>query len=217
MKTKSNTQLNKIPLFDSKGKKQETLELNKAAFTGAFNEDLLYQSIVMYRANMRHGTASTKTRGNVRGSGKKPWRQKGTGRARVGSKRTPVWRSGGVVFGPHPRDFSYSLPKKMKRSAFISSLNAKLSGGKVSGLDKESPETPKTKVFSDLLKKMNIKEKSVLFLASKIDNNLSLATRNIKRFSLKKVNEATALDVLSHDHVIITKEAAGALNERVSK
>ena len=124
MKTKSNTQINQIPLFDSNGKKTETIELDKNVFNGEFNKSLLYQSLLMYRANQRKPIASTKTRAEVRGGGKKPWRQKGTGRARVGSSRNPIWRGGGVAFGPKYKDYSTHIPKQMKKKALVSALNS---------------------------------------------------------------------------------------------
>ncbi|MEE9500231.1 MAG: 50S ribosomal protein L4 [Candidatus Omnitrophota bacterium] len=214
-KKKANGELNQIPLFDSNGKKIDTVELDKNVFNGDINKVLLYQSITMYRANQRRGTASTKTRADVRGGGKKPWRQKGTGRARFGSIRNPVWRGGGIAFGPHPRDFRYSLPKKMKRAAFISSLNAKLKNRKILVSEEESANEPKTKSFVKRFKGINIKKERVLFLVEKIDKNLYLASRNIKKLTLKKINEATAFDVLSNEHIVMTKKAAECLNKRV--
>lgn len=214
---KDNKQINKILMFDSSGKKSaETLELDKDLFDGKVNKVLLYQAISMYRANQRRGTASTKTRAEVRGGGKKPWRQKGTGRARFASIRNPVWRGGGIAFGPHPRDFRYSLPKKMKRSAFIASLNAKLKSGKMLGVGEISLDEPKTREVTAILKKMNIKARA-LFLVKEIDRKLSLATRNIENLTVKKVSEATALDVLSNEHVVVTKEASEFLNKRIQK
>ena len=210
MKTKTNIHVNKIPLFSSGGKKLDSMELNKDVFNGKSNNALLYQLLRMYNANKRRGTASTKTRGEVRGSGKKPWKQKGTGRARVGSKRNPVWRGGGIAFGPHSRDFRYSVPKKMKRKAFISSLNAKLKAGKVVAIEDLVLENPKTKNVSGLLKSLNITAK-VLLLVQKIDKNLLLASRNVEKLTLKKIAEATALDVLSNDRVIMTKPVAESL------
>ncbi|MBL7156891.1 MAG: 50S ribosomal protein L4 [Candidatus Omnitrophica bacterium] len=216
MKKQSSQGINKIPLFNSKGNKVESLELDKSVFDGKPNEALLYQSILMYRANQRKGTASTKTRGDVRGGGKKPWRQKGTGRARFGSIRNPLWRGGGIAFGPHPRDFSYSLPKKLKRNAFISSLNAKLRSGQILAVEDISTEIPKTKNIARIIKGLNIKT-SVLFLVEKIDRNLFLASRNIKNLTLKRIAEATVLDVLSRERVVITKGAAESLNRQVKK
>ncbi|UCD55202.1 MAG: 50S ribosomal protein L4 [Candidatus Omnitrophota bacterium] len=216
-KTKADSELNQIPLFDSHGKKIDTVELDKNIFNGNINKVLLYQSVTMYRANQRRGTAATKTRGDVRGGGKKPWRQKGTGRARFGSTRNPVWRSGGIAFGPHPRDFRYSMPKKMKRSAFISSLNAKLKSRKILALEEESIDKPKTRDFAKRFKRINIKKERVLLLAEKIDKNLYLASRNIKNLTLKKINEATALDVLSNEHIVMTKKVAEYLNKKVTQ
>ena len=215
-KTKADTQINKIPLFDLKGKKSDFLELNKDVFNGKFSKGLLYQAINMYRANQRKGLASTKRRGEVRGGGKKPWRQKGTGRARVASIRNPVWRGGGIAFGPHPRDFSYSLPKKMKRLSFVSSLNAKLKSGQVLALLDETTLEAKTKNISALLKKLDITGRA-LFLVEKIDRNLALSSRNIKKLSVEELAKATAYNVLSHDSVILSKSAVLALNKRASK
>jgi len=217
MKAKSNTPIHKIPLFDSKGKNVESIDLNKEVFNGKSNKSLLYQAVLMYRANMRRGTASTKTRGDVSGAGKKPWRQKGTGRARVGSIRNPIWRGGGIIFGPHPRDFRYSLPKKLKKAAFISSVNAKLKTGEIAALEDLSINEPKTKKIWTLLKGLKMDNKKVLLLVAKIDNNLKLSTRNIKKLTLKKIEEATAMDVLSSDNVVMTREAAHLLDKKVLK
>lgn len=213
VKTKTEKQFNKIPLFDSKGKKNETIELDKIVFNGKFNESLLYQAIKMYRANQRKGIADTKTRDEVRGGGKKPWRQKGTGRARVASIRNPIWRGGGVVFGPHPRDFRYHLPKKIRRIALLHSINAKLKSQEIVALEDIAEMEPRTKVVTSILKKMNI-DGTVLLIVEKIDRNLALASGNIKRLNVKTESEATALDILSHDRIVITKSVVDALNKR---
>ncbi|MCQ9206302.1 MAG: 50S ribosomal protein L4 [Omnitrophica bacterium] len=213
MKTKSNSQVNKIPVFDSNGKNAGTLELNKDVFSGRVNKSLLYQSLTMYRANQRRGTASTKTRSEVRGGGKKPWRQKGTGRARVSSIRNPIWRGGGIVFGPKPRDFRYSIPKKMKRSAFVSSINAKLKSGRVVAIDGVPAEEGKTKIVADFFKKLNLRN-TVLLVVKEIDQKLFRATRNIKRMTVAESDKVTALNVLSHDYVVVTKDAIDLLNKR---
>src|SRR4030042_1918832 len=114
-----------LPVYNSKGKEVGKFELDKELFAGVVNKGVIYQFLMMYNANQRRGTASTKTRANVSGGGKKPYRQKGTGRARAGSTRSPLWRHGGIVFGPHPRNFHYDIPKKVKRLALISRLNSK--------------------------------------------------------------------------------------------
>jgi len=216
MKTKSKKEKKKVVVQAPKGKRLETLELDKDIFNGKFNESLLYQTLVMYRANQRGGNASTKRRGEVRGGGKKPWRQKGTGRARVGSSRNPIWRGGGIAFGPHPRDFSYNLPKKLKNTAFVSSLNAKIKSGQILAIDEVKSDSLKTKNFADLLKELKVRE-SVLLLVDKLDKNIVLGTRNIRNLTLRKADEATALDVLSKKYVIITKKAAEALNKRAKR
>ena len=123
-----------IPVYDVKGKEVERLALDKNLFNGEVNKDVLYQAVIMYNANQRQGNAATKTRGDVSGGGKKPFRQKGTGRARAGSTRSPLWRHGGTIFGPHTRDFHRELPKKVKRLAFLSSINSKLNYEKVIGI-----------------------------------------------------------------------------------
>ncbi|MDP2913636.1 MAG: 50S ribosomal protein L4, partial [Candidatus Omnitrophota bacterium] len=132
-----------IPLYDMSGKEVGAFTFNKKIFTGQVHKGALYQAVLMYNANKRQGNASTKTRGDVSGGGKKPWRQKGTGRARAGSSRSPLWRGGGAVFGPHTRDFHYTLPKKIKRLAFVSSINSKLHDSKVIGIDTLALEEPK--------------------------------------------------------------------------
>ena len=202
--------------MDAKGKKVDTVELDKDIFNGKFNEGLLYQSIVMYNANKRRGVANTKTRADVRGGGKKPWRQKGTGRARFGSIRNPLWRGGGIAFGPHPRDFRYDLPKKLKRNAFTSSINAKLADGEIFVIEELSVNTPKTKELAAKLRGIK-SDKGILILLEEIDRNLRLASRNIKNITLKKFEEATALDVLSNEKIVMTKKAVGSLGRRVKR
>jgi len=214
MKRKSNEQINRIPLFDSHGKRSEMIEMDKDIFNGKFSESVLYQVSLGYLANKRSGQASTKTRGEVSGGGKKPWRQKGTGRARTSSIRNPIWRGGGIVFGPHPRDFRHAMSKKMKRAAFISSLNAKLKDAKIVAIENIEIDEPKTKKFTSILSNMKLKDK-VLFLVDKLDKNLMLASRNVKRVTLRKIEDVTALDVLSSDHVVVTKSATEILNKRV--
>jgi len=216
MKKQNKTDFHRIPLHGSTGKHADTLELDKDIFNGKYSKPLLYHCVNMYRANQRKGTASTKTRADVRGGGKKPWRQKGTGRARVGSIRNPVWRGGGIAFGPHPRDFRYDLPKKMKRNALVSSINAKLKSGQVLAIESLSIEEPKTKKFTKLLKGLKLKNKT-LFLVEKIDRNADLASRNVKNITMKSAQNATAMDVLSNDNIVLTRQAIEVLNKKAKK
>ncbi len=140
-----------LPIYNTEGKEIDSLKLDKTVFDGTINTACLYQAVNAYRANQRKGLASTKTRGEVSGGGRKPWRQKGTGRARVGSIRSPLWRHGGVIFGPHPRHFYYNLPKKLKVLALKSSLNAKVKENSLIVLDGINLEIPKTKEASKIL------------------------------------------------------------------
>ncbi|MDD5042924.1 MAG: 50S ribosomal protein L4, partial [Candidatus Omnitrophica bacterium] len=161
-----------LPIYNSEGKEVDTVKLDREVFDGSQNKDSLYQAINSYRANQRKGLASTKTRGEVSGGGRKPWKQKGTGRARVGSSRSPLWKHGGVVFGPHPRDFSYSIPQKIKSLALKTALNAKLKENNFLVLDEFKLDEPKTKSAMKVLSSLKLvsgKSKfKLLFLTDKI-------------------------------------------------
>jgi large subunit ribosomal protein L4 len=202
-----------IPVYSMNGKEVERFHLNKELFDGAVNKALLYQAVVMYNANKRQGTASTKTRGDVSGGGKKPWRQKGTGRARAGSTRSPLWRHGGVVFGPHPRNFHYTMPKKMIKLALLSGLNAKLSEEKMVGIDKVSVDEPKTKKVKSILNALKLKGKS-LFVLDSVDEKLKRASKNLKELSLKNYRDFNLMDVLTCEKIVIAKAALEKLPER---
>ncbi|MDD4953323.1 MAG: 50S ribosomal protein L4 [Candidatus Omnitrophica bacterium] len=211
-----------LPIYNSEGKEIDTIKLNTSVFDGKVNTAAIYQAVSVFRANQRKGLAATKTRGEVSGGGKKPWRQKGTGRARVGSSRNPLWRHGGVVFGPHPRDFSYTLPEKIKSLALKSCLNAKVGVNNLVILDEIKLQSPKTKeaqkIFS-LLKAFPDKGKktSILFLANKPDKNLKLAVRNIAGVDLNQARDTHAYEVLAHRKVVITKAGLNDLVERLKK
>lgn len=210
-----------LPIYNSGGKQIDSVKLNAAVFDGSVNQDSLYQAVVAYRAGQRKGLASTKTRGEVSGGGVKPWRQKGTGRARVGSIRSPLWRHGGVIFGPHPRNFYYRLPKKLKSLALKSSLNAKVKEGNFVVLDELKLDKPKTKeaatVFSNL--KLNPagrkKNHSTLLLLDKLDKNLKLALRNISFLDVNTSGDTHSYEVLAHRKIIITKGALDELTNRL--
>ena len=165
LKKKTQKQLEQ-PVNDANGKKMRTIALPEKVFDGKINRALLHDIVIMYRANMRSGSASTKTRADVRGGGKKPWRQKGTGRARTGSIRNPIWRGGGVVFGPHPRDFGFKMPKQVKKIALRSVLNEKFASDKLLIVDSVKASSPKTKDFANVVRSfgLNGREKAVLIL-----------------------------------------------------
>lgn len=211
----------KLPVYNIQGKEVETIELDASIFDGSQNTSSLHQAIEGYRANQRKGLASTKTRGEVSGGGKKPWKQKGTGRARVGSTRSPLWRHGGVVFGPHPRDFSYELPQKIKALALKTSLNLKLKEDNFMILDDFKIDLPKTKnavkVFTDLklFAAKDKKAKKVLFLTRKLDPQLKQALKNISFLSVDLVSDCHAYEVMNNRKLLITKAGLADLTQRL--
>ncbi|NLM70163.1 MAG: 50S ribosomal protein L4 [Firmicutes bacterium] len=202
----------KVALYNMEGKQIGDIELNEAIFGAKINEALMHQVVVNQLANRRQGTAATKTRSFVRGGGRKPWRQKGTGRARVGSIRSPLWVGGGVTFGPAPRNYSYRIPKKARRQALKSALSAKVRDGKLIVLDQLTIEQPKTKLMVNVLKALNA-EKKPLIVIGDWDTNIELATRNIPKALLLKSSGLNVYDVLNHDQVIFTKDALTKLEE----
>ena len=203
-----------ILVYDLKGKVVENFQLDKEVFDGRVNKTLLYEAKKMYEANARRGTASTKTRGEISGGGVKPWRQKGTGRARVGSSRNPLWRHGGVVFGPHPSDYSYSMPKKAIKKALISSLNARLSEEMIKSVVKMETVEAKTKEFKSILNALKLDGK-VLVVVETLSDNVKRSSRNIKGVSLKEGRNINARDVLLNEFLLIEKEALEKLVERL--
>jgi large subunit ribosomal protein L4 len=211
-----------LPVYNIEGKEVDTVKLDTSVFDGSVNLAAIYQAVNAFRANQRKGLAATKTRGEVSGGGKKPWKQKGTGRARVGSTRSPLWRHGGVVFGPHPRDFSYKLSPKVRNLALRSGLNSKIKENSLLVLEALSAQTPKTKdmvnVFSNLkidLKKT--KANDILFITDKIDKNLKLATRNIGFLATGLSKQANVYEVLNCRKLVITKDGLAELTKRLKQ
>ena len=204
----------KLDIIDRDGKSAAQLDLPEAVFTPAANDHLIYEAVVNYRANQRQGTASTKTRAAVSGGGKKPWRQKGTGRARVGSTRSPLWRKGGTVFGPQPRDYSSELPKKAKRGALRSALAHKLAAGDLIVASELEVKEPKTKEAVALLKAFHLDSALLVDLA---DNaNLFRAVRNLPRVKAVDVAGLNIYDVLAHKSVVFSRRAFEAVLEKLS-
>lgn len=203
-----------IDVYNIKGEIIGKTELSKEVFEGTINKALLHQAVVNYLANRRRGTAKTKTRSEVSGSGAKPWRQKGTGRARAGSNTSPLWRRGGTVFGPKPRDYRYSLPKKASRLALLSALNSKLKDGEITVLDKLELDRIKTRDMMDILRSLKAETKSLLILTNPGDE-LKKSSRNIAGFHLSPPLGLNTYDVLSHEKILITKEALSRLEERL--
>jgi len=192
------------------------LDLADAVFGGPINEDLMHQAVKQYLASHRSGTHKTKTRAEVQGSGKKPWRQKGTGRARVGEIRNPLWRKGGTVFGPQPRDYEYHLPRKMFRAALRSALAFKLKENQLNVIDAFSLADHKTKPFVQALTQLGFGRK-VLIVDHQENQNLHLAARNIAEVELIPNLQITPYHVLNAHHVVFSKAAIQALQEVLSK
>lgn len=203
-----------LPVLDASGKEVEKVELDYRIFDRKVSQGSIYRTVHNYLANNRSRAASTKTRGDVSGGGKKPWRQKGTGRARVGSSRNPLWRHGGVAFGPHPRDFSYSLPKKIKKLALRSALNDRAMNNDMVVVNALVLENAKTKTFASILKKLKLKEKTLLVLNT-FSENIMLSVRNIPYIQLMDCKSINAYSVLSSRKILITKDALRVVIERL--
>ena len=204
-----------VAVVDNKGKKVEDMDLPESIFGRRVNTSLIHQASVMYHASQRQGNASTKERSSVSGGGKKPFRQKGTGRARAGSIRSPLWRGGGIVFGPHPRDFGYSVPKKIRIGALREIINAKHASKDLLCIDRFEVASSKTKDFAKILKFLKIKEKT-LALVDKTDSDIIKVSRNIPFFTLKRIEDVNAFDILKNKKIIITKAALKSLLKRIS-
>jgi large subunit ribosomal protein L4 len=204
------------PHYSAAGAKKKALALPATIFDGLVNEDVLHRAVVTYLANQRQGTAATKTRSFVSGGNQKPWRQKGTGRARQGTTRAPHWRHGGVVFGPHPRDYRLEIPKKMRQLARKSALNARAREGMLVVVDALAYEKPKTKPFAELLGKLGLADRKALVLTADGPSarNVYLAGRNIPGVRIMPFADVTAYDVLWSDAVVIEAPALeGATGE----
>jgi large subunit ribosomal protein L4 len=201
-------------LFDKEGKETGTIELAKELFGQKINEPLLWETVNALLSNRRKGLASTKTRAEVRGGGKKPWRQKGIGWARHGSIRSPLWKGGGIVFGPKPRDYSVSMPRTKRLKALLASLSAKAQEDKIMVIEEISLETPKTKNFVQVLKGINLTDHKTLVAVDAMDRNLLLATRNVPHVDLKRAADINCYDVLDAEYLLITKKGLKTLEQR---
>ena len=204
----------KLAVYNLEGKVVDHIQLDPSLFDGRVNKVLLYEANKMYLANKRQGNASAKTRAEVAGGGKKPWRQKGTGRARVGSSRNPVWRHGGVTFAPKPRDLGYSMPKKAVKGALVSILNARLLEKAVKAVVRIELKQPKTKEFKTVLDNLKI-EGAALVVVSSLDQGVKRSARNLKGVALMEGSKLNARDVLLKDNIVIEKEAFEKLVERL--
>jgi large subunit ribosomal protein L4 len=206
-----------VDIIDLNNQVVGSLELADDVFAAPVNEHLLYEAVRCYQAGQRSGTASTKTRHEVSGSGKKLWRQKGTGRARMGSIRSPLWRHGGTVHGPQPRDYSYKLPRKMELGALRSALSAKLRDGELRIVQAFTLQDHKTRSFRAVLDRLDA-NKTVLVVDHEADNrNLSLASRNLRGVEFVNTKDVNAYNLLRASKVLLSEGAARKLGEALKK
>ena len=206
----------KIDVYNIEGKKVSDIELADSVFGIEPNEKIVHSVLVNYMANQRQGTSNTKTRAEVSGGGRKPWRQKGTGNARQGSIRATQWRGGGIVFGPTPRDYSKKQNKKERRLALKSALSYKVIDKELIIVDDIKFETSKTKEMMNFLKTLNIVNEKVLIVLTELDENICLSSRNMGNVKVIRTDEVNTLDVVTADKMVITASALNKLQEALS-
>lgn len=200
-----------IQVFDNSGNPLEDLSLPEERFGGKVRRGLLRDTIIMHEANHRRGTASTKTRGEVKGGGRKPWKQKHTGRARAGDIRSPIWKGGGVVFGPRPRDYSFSMHRKAKKAALQSAILSKLIDNEVVLIDKLELDSPSTKKMATLLKCLDIRD-SCLVVIQEFDETIWKSFRNIYNVKLRVASDLNAYDVIKYKKLLVVKDVLDSFN-----
>lgn len=200
-----------VALYNINGEQVGELVLSEEIFGVEVHEPIMHDAVVAQLAGRRLGTHDTKTRAEVSGGGRKPWRQKGTGRARAGSTRSPIWRSGGIVFGPHPRDYGYSLPKKVRRLALKSALSSKVNDGDILVLDALTLEGPKTKDIAKILD--NLKVQDALLVTAAKDEFIEKSARNIPNIKPTVAQSLNVYDILAYDKLVITKDAVARVEE----
>ena len=201
-----------VAMYNTDGKEVGNIALPDELFGAEIDEDAMHKVVNLQLASRRRGTASTKHRGEVRGGGRKPWRQKGTGRARHGTIRSPLWVGGAVTFGPKPRDYSFKIPKKVKKRALRSALTAKLRDGEVLVIDEFNLEEPKTKRVVNLLNNLSIDEKAML-VTNGSNLNVYKSVRNIPGVSSIEAQNLNVYDILNYDYLVITREAVDRMEE----
>ena len=202
----------KVSVYNMEGKQVGDIELNDAVFGVEVNENLVHQAVLNQLANKRQGTQKAKTRSEVSGGGRKPWRQKGTGHARQGSTRAPQWTGGGVVFAPVPRDYSFKMNKKEKRAALKSALSDKVANGKLVVVDALTFDAPKTKEFAKVMTNLNVNDKTLVVLNDN-DANVVLSAKNIPTVKTALTNTINVYDILKYDTVVIDKAAVATIEE----
>lgn len=204
-----------LPVYNTEGTQVGEITLNDSIFGAQVNRTLLHEAVVMQLASRRLGTVSVKNRTAVRGGGRKPWRQKGTGRARHGSRTSPIWRGGGVIFGPMPRSYSYKLPKTARRQAMKSALSAKVQAGELIVLDNLNVAEPKTKLMAGILQNLKVNKKALIVTAIN-ENNVALSSRNLPGVLSLAAVGLNVYDILNYDHLILTKDAVAVVEEALA-
>lgn len=202
----------KVALYNIAGEQIGDLELNESVFGVEINEGLVHQAVVMQLASQRLGTHATKTRGQVRGGGRKPWKQKGTGRARCGSTRSPIWVGGGTVFGPTPRSYGFSMPRKQRRLALKCALSDKVNSGELIVLDSLDFAQPKTKEVVKMLGDLKVLKKALIVTAEEAEN-VEKSSRNIPGVKAISSRGLNVYDILNHNNLIVTKDAVARIEE----
>ncbi|MBP2645230.1 MAG: rplD [Firmicutes bacterium] len=203
----------KVAVYDITGKTTGEIELNESVFGADVNEAVLHQAVVMQLASQRLGTAATKTRAMVRGGGRKPWKQKGTGRARAGTIRSPLWVGGGTVFGPHPRSYAFSMPRKARRLALKSALSAKVMAGELLVMEDINFSEPKTKSVVSMLDSLKVSGEKALIITAEYIDNVDKSSRNIPGVKNITSQGLNVYDLLYHGKVLITKDAVSKIEE----
>ncbi|WP_407892270.1 50S ribosomal protein L4 [Lacticaseibacillus sp. N501-2] len=203
-----------VTLYKQDGSENGTVDLNDAIWAIEPNENAVFDAVIMQRASLRQGTSKVKNRHEVSGGGRKPWRQKGTGRARQGSIRSPQWRGGGIVFGPHPRSYSYTINKKVRRLAIKSVLSQKVLDNELVVVDAFAFDAPKTKAFAQSLAALKISEKALVVLDG--DDNAALAARNLPNVKVVAADGINVLDVVKYNKLILTQSALQKIEEALA-
>ncbi|MHC4240444.1 MAG: 50S ribosomal protein L4 [Planctomycetota bacterium] len=202
-----------IGVKNIENKNAGTITLSEELFSARGKDTLMHEAVINYLANQRQGTAATKTRGLVRGGGKKPYRQKGTGRARAGSNRSPIWKGGGTVFGPSPRDYSYKMPKKARKRALYAAIAEKIKDDQLVVIDNLSIKEPKTKEMIGIMGTLGLDKGSLLIVLKETDRNVLLSARNIPGVRVMQAGDLHVYDVLSSDRLLSTKDAMESLQQ----
>lgn len=204
-----------VDVINQKGEKVNSIELNDTVFNADVRDALVQRVVVWQLAKRRSGTASTKTRGQISGGGKKPWRQKGTGRARAGTNRSPIWTGGGTIFGPKPRSYAFSLPKKMRKAALRSVLTSKLKDDRLTVVDKIELDAPKTRLFAEIMKAVGSETEKILFVTAEKDETLLRSSRNLYRVLVLPTEGLNVYDLLRFDRLVVLEAAVPMLHERL--